>query len=311
MASPLSLLNQQNARAALDISSRAVLNESHDGAVLALGLDTHRVFSRAKGDIATLTLQPYLIFADASPGQQSADLEVTGQQTFIDWRTSNLNLKLAPRGALSLRLGHFEIPFGLEHVIQNAGHLNVFNSRFNTGRRTDWGANLNGQAHNLEYEFGWITGPTSSQGFWAGRIGRSRSNDLWYGLSGLSGDTNTAARDSNQLVERSRIGVDIGANFMSGIHLLAELATGRDDGERVTHAFLETGYRSRTETHITYAQFRISRFPNSNDSQNTDSITLGYRFEPNASLTGSLEYRHCLQANLEPRQLTVQLRLRI
>lgn len=310
-AEPLSFLNTNNGRAAIDFSSRAILNENDNGVVLALGLDTHRVFTSDKGDLATLTLQPYLVVADSSPGLQTSDPEVSSQKTFIDWRTSNLNVKLASRGALNLRIGHFEIPFGLEHVIQNNGQLNTFNARFNTGRRTDWGATFNGLAHNVEYELGWVTGPASSKGFWAGRIGRSRTKDLWYGVSGVIGDTNAPARDASVTVERSRVALDVGANFMSGIHVLAELAAGRDNGERVTHAFVETGYRNPSETHIIYAQFRVSRFNDPQVNLDTDSLTLGYRFEPSSSLTASVEYRYCLQSTLEPSQLTAQLRLRI
>jgi len=307
----LPFLNRQNARAAVDFSTRAVFNEIDNGSVLALGLDTHRVFSRSASDIATLTLQPYITVADTSPGLKNSGTDAAGRNTYIDWRFSNLNFRLSPRGGANLRIGHFEIPFGLEQVIQTAGTVNDMNARFNSGRKADWGASLNGQAHNFEYELAWMTGPRSSSGFLTGRIGRSRDNDWWLGVSGLNGETNTPARGTNETVERSRWGIDGGLHLMSGVHVLADLATGRDNGERVTHALLETGYRNRTEAHLTYAQFRISRFKDSSSNIDTDSITLGYRFEPGSGLTTGLEYRYCLQNTLAPNQFTAQLRLRI
>ncbi len=310
-AEVLSFLNTENGRAALDISTRAVLNDGDRGSIVAVGLDTHRVLSRPDGDIATLTLQPYLVVANIAPSLSNQSLQVSGEEVLVDWRVSNLNLKLAPRGLANLRLGHFEVPFGLEQVIQTAGTLNEMNARFNSGRKADWGASINGLAHNLEYEFSWLTGPKSSKGFFAGRIGRSRNNDWWVGVSGLDGDTNIPSRPSNDTVERSRWGIDGGIQLTSGLHLLADIAAGRDDGERVTHALIEGGYRNRNEKHLAYLQFRVGRIKTSNDTLDSNSLTIGYRYEPGARLVTSFEYRYVLQDILEPSQFTAQLRLRI
>jgi len=307
----LSFLNTQNSRAALDVGTRAIVHNEVSGSIMVAGVDTHRVFSRPGGDFATLTVQPYLIVADPPPVQRDDTPVERRKEVFVDWRSTNLNLKVAPLGRANLRIGHFEVPFGLEQVIQTAGTLHDMNARFNSGRKTDWGTSVNGLVSNVEYEFAWMTGPGSSAGFFTGRIGRSRDNDWWFGLSGLKGDTNTPSKVTSETVERSRWGIDGGIYLGSGLHFLTDIATGRDNGERATHALLESGYRNRRETQLTYLQLRLGRIKTATDTMNADSVTLGFRYEPGQRLTTSFEYRHSLQNGLEPSQFTAQLRLRI
>lgn len=100
----------ENSRAIIDLSSRFSAKIDGDGESFThfVGLDTHNLFSDEKGDWATYVGQ-------------------------IDWslttRMLKLNVNLLGRiidGAPNVRVGHYEIPFGLDHLINTNGTLHNF-----------------------------------------------------------------------------------------------------------------------------------------------------------------------------------------
>jgi len=55
---------------------------------------------------------------------------------------------------INIRLGRFEIPYGLEHDIDTSSHLLDYMSLRNLGPEPDWGGAINGVLPHWQYEIG-------------------------------------------------------------------------------------------------------------------------------------------------------------
>lgn len=141
-----------NARWAFDLSARGMYNNRANEwySAFFMGLDLHKVFSGPDGDWGTLVLQPYVMRLD-SPAQPAFF------EDHHDWelvyRIFNFNYTGLAGGKFNVRVGHFEIPFGLEHVVNTNGTLHDYMHGPNIGIKADWGVSLNGELETFDYEF--------------------------------------------------------------------------------------------------------------------------------------------------------------
>ncbi len=55
-------------------------------------------------------------------------------------------------GKPRVRIGHFEIPYGIEHAINTNGTLRNYRHSANLGIKADWGLAINGETTSFEYE---------------------------------------------------------------------------------------------------------------------------------------------------------------
>ena len=136
-------------RFTVDVSSRAEFDDTTDELAWeqALGVDLLHVFSGPSGDLATLTAQLYLTRIDNQSRRSPAfddddDLELI-------YRILNLNVPVLDRGRMNVRVGHFELPYGLEHWVNTNGTLRTFTSEENLGLMIDWGVSVNGVVLSL------------------------------------------------------------------------------------------------------------------------------------------------------------------
>ena len=299
-----------NSRATFDFSSRGIYSDGNVQSSNAIGLDFHKVFTGSRGDIGTLTLQPFLRRIDTvrTPG----DSEPKDSDQIVQWRISNFNLKALPSSALNFRVGHFELPFGAEQIIPTNGTLLQTNATANTGLKADWGFSVNGVVRNLEYELAWLRGGgnnihSDASGYVVGRVGWRRDFGGWLGLSFIDGEM-----ESQQgLVERSRLGFDAGWRFARGVHLLVDHSFGRENGESAWDLLFEMGYTSRTEASITYLQYRTGKDPGTDGVNKEPRVVVGLRFEPGARWTFSLEHATTGKRSAGASQVAAQLRMRI
>ncbi len=249
----------ENARATLDVSTRGILS-TRDGDAHAqefVGIDVHKVVSDRGRDWATLRLQVY--------GDR---LDGSGEHRWRhEFRFFDLNLTRFGRNGVNLRLGHFELPYGLEELLDTNGTLRDFIHVRNLGVKADWGASLNGVFPRLEYEIAVTQGSgndfsTHDDRFIAvGRVGTPRDDAIVLGLSGFHG--RVEARDSpptqssgrGRIVSRNRAGID--AQLYRGLAgLLADVSFGDDDGFPVLNGLVELDWRSRSERFFGYLQTR-------------------------------------------------------
>ena len=141
--------------------------------------------------------------------------QMTGQ---CSGRNFNVNIKiLQDRRSLNIRLGHIEVPFGIEYPIDTNGRALDYapwEPNF-VGIKADWGVSLNGIKNGYEYEVALLRGSGNGYAsesvdreapyFISGRIGATRNADFGFGLSSLTGRLLTPSRE---IVQRSRIALN-------------------------------------------------------------------------------------------------------
>ena len=218
----------ENFRGVLDLSTRHVLTEGDYSVVNHIGYDARYVFSNDSGDIGTLLVQPFIQLAS---GSSEFDDE-------LQWRMTNFNF--TGFGRVNVRVGHFELPFGLEQVIPTNGEVRQVQNSAALGLVNDWGISLNGSLPSVEYEVGFLRGggnsiSTDANGYFVGRVATPSERRFWIGLSGFAGELETSAGPQEQL----RAGIDLGWRLPKGYSILAEFATGENDGDNVDFALAE------------------------------------------------------------------------
>jgi len=275
----------QNLRFSIDLSTRVTHSTLLDETSFqqAVGFDLHKVFSGSEGDWGTMLLQGYLLRID----------DQTRFPPFFDdeddWvfqhRIFNFNYTGLSDGLLNFKVGHFEIPFGLEVPINTNGTLRQYLLPQNLGLKADWGMTINGELPAFEYEFGVSRGSgvewSNSGDPWAvsGRVGTPRSENTVVGVSFFHGEVQTL-RGPLDTVRRTRIGVD--AQWYHGLWgVLAEVSTGGDEGNAVINGLVELDWRDPDERWLLYAQIRglFKKLP-TGPWDDAVSAVAGVRFTP-------------------------------
>lgn len=304
---PFSALD--NLRSSVDVSTRVIRSGGRYWTQAAVGLDIHNVFSNNNGDFGTLVFQPYLVRIDNAPAVST--LFSDNHDTALQWRIANFNYTGLGRGRFNIRVGHFELPFGLEHVIQTNGTLNQMNAPATTGLKADWGVSINGELPQFEYELAYMRGGgneihSNADGYLVGRIGTPRSHSWWAAVSLMEGETDTG----QSTVERHRKGIDVGVRLAHGLHVMAEYAQGEDNDQAVSSVMAEIGATSTTETTLIYLQWRYSQFREATQDD-ARQINFGLRYEPNAHWSTSVEVNHNLDIRRHRNAVMLQLRYRV
>ena len=154
----------------------------------------------------------YLLkFADGSPGSLNPDaLDLYVQFAYdplddrIETRFQDAWVRFEePASGLRVRLGHFDLPFGLNPIAEPRGVALLPLAAFDLGFKKDWGVSVQGEWQHFAYE----TAATIGMGdelrrrrgryLWSGRIGMPTYRDVQYGVSFLYGvipDANPAQR---------------------------------------------------------------------------------------------------------------------
>lgn len=298
----------ENLRASIDASSRIIRSQGKTWSLHALGLDVHTVVNGAGGDVGTLVFQPYLVRIDNAP--MVPPLFDDEDDHALQWRIANFNYTGLGHGRFNIRVGHFELPYGLEQVAQTNGTLYQMNAAESTGLKADWGVSVNGVLPELEYEVGYMRGGgndvgTDADGYVVGRVGLPRDNRWWLGVSALDGEMEQA----DDLINRRLTALDVGARLGAGIAVLFEYSLGTEGGDDVRHLLGEVSWTSLYEITFGYVQWRSS---DSDGPQHTEleQLAVGARFEPNARWSASMEVRHGFDGPGGRDTLLAQLRYR-
>lgn len=285
-----------NLRWSIDESVRVVQPRTGDSTVFGfLGLDIHKVITGDRGDIATLTLQPYLTHIDHFPGHPPM---FDGPDDWeLVWRIFNANFKLTQTGSANLKVGHFEIPFGLEHVINTNGTLRDYVHGPQFGLKADWGVSVNGALDAVEYELAWSRGSGNEYrdegdpGVISGRIATPQDENNVYGLSFVDGDFRTPSG----ILERDRIGVDA-QWYRESLGYFAELSTGSDADTDVLRFLGEVNWRNSDETVMSWLQLVVTDLDDGISPADAIDSKVGVRWLPAGGWSLSLQYTQ----NLEP-----------
>ena len=287
-------LSTSDRRLTLDLSSRVIFDTEQGETATEnfIGFDLHQVFSDAHGDRATLTLQGFLTRIDNQPRRPDA-FEDDDEWEFI-YRIFNANFTLANRGRLNLRIGHFEVPFGLEQNVNTNGTLRNFRQPRNVGLLTDWGASLNGTVDGLDYEVSLTRGSgieyLDRDDPWlvTGRVGRELSENLSVGLSGLTGEA-LPLRNGNRTVRRVRAGIDATC-LLGPFTLMGQVTVGEDDDRSLVNTFAELNWQDRHGRFLLYAQaLDYHAEAGTGGMQHSASVIFGVRWMLDAHWTLSAE----------------------
>jgi len=245
---------RNNTRFSWDYSLRGVhaAGTPRTGMLGAVGADLYHVFSSTAGNIGTLRMQGYALHADGLPMtppffDSAHDWEWTYR--FFDFNYT----RYASQG-VNVRIGHFEVPYGLEQTQSTNGTLRDYFSKTNLGMKADWGFSLNGESSTHEYEFGLMRGSGNyykdleDNYIFAGRVGTAREENLAFGASFMS-----ARLPANGFAQRDRFGVDLVWTAPIAT-VLGELNIGSDEDVDITSGLFEVNITSPDERKLAYAQ---------------------------------------------------------
>jgi hypothetical protein len=308
----------QNSRGAIDIASRVSTNlDTQEYAFLnVVGIDIHKVFSSDTTDIGTLTLQPYLV--KLNNVKNPPFIFDDGDDTKLTWRITNFNFTALNQGKFNIRLGHFEVPFGLEYQIDTNGTLRQLTSA-QRGIKTDWGFSINGILPQFEYEVALTRGSgieftrKDDPHLFSGRIGSLSNKNTVVGLSWLTGDV----LGPNGTIEQKHMGLDASYYYYQW-QFMAESSLGKVDENNAVNGFVEALWRNAKEDIAVYTQVEYQRaeidHKTSSKSDSTSYWTAGVQWLSDGGFDISAQYKQTIQeaekVNIDP-SLSLQLRYRM
>jgi len=291
-----------NLRFAIDMSARGQynINSNHLSNIDSLGLDLHKVFTLSDGrDIATLVFQGYLtklVNVEKYPSfyKDKDDLK------FI-CRICNINFSLLDRGALNIRIGHFETPFGLEYNLDTNGTLRQYSNGRDLGGKLDWGMAFNGKASwggGYELAFSRGSGVDWSDNYStyiiSGRVEKTFGYSSFLGFSTFYGYLTMP--NTKNYIDRTRIGLD-GNTQVGPLAVLGEFSIGKDDDTELINSLFEMNIQNNTEKLLGYFQFKTTSHQFINESWDTMlQSSLGVRYTPDRNWVLSGQWTYDIKA---------------
>lgn len=305
-----------NSRWSLDASTRITNNQDEDNNnfMHVIGLDIHKVFSNRTYDIGTLTFQPYIVKLN---NVKNAPLHFdNGNDTELTWRIANFNYTALADGKFNIKLGHFEIPFGVEYQIDSNGTLRQFTND-DRGIKADWGVSLNGILPILEYEVALTRGSgndiksTDNPHIFSGRVGTLSHKNFVTGLSWFIGDV----LGKNGVTEHKKIAVDATYYYYQWQFML-ESSSGKKAGNSTTNTFAEIMWKNSTENISTYLQVGyLNEVINHEVSENKSAKSYwiaGFQWLSQSGFDISAQYKNKLNSSpMIDSILSLQLRYRM
>jgi len=278
-----------NLRFAIDLSSRVSHFDRADetGYTNVAGLDLHKVFTGHNGDIGTLIVQLYWTRIDnliMRPGFFDGP-----DDSELVYRIVNFNYTGLGPQAPHFRVGHFEIPYGLEHIINTNGTLRDYTHGRNLGVKADWGVTINGELPDLEYEVSYSLGGgqeaerKDGSFVWAGRAGTPRDDNAVYGIAFYHAEL--------KRVERNRLGLD--AQWYYNLWgLFGQLDIGEDGDNDVLNGVLELNWRNPREELLVFLQNQYFSTDRNDGEQDALRHNLGVRYTPDSHWEFAAMYQH-------------------
>ena len=265
----------ENLRINVDVVTRVKTTRRRGEAegLVAVGLDIHKVFSDAQGDIGTLLLQPYLLRRD-NVNPRPIEFPDGDDSFALELHDFYFNLTRWGRGRTNIKIGHFDVPFGLEPLYDTHFTIHQFIPMHDAGFKKDWGVSLNGAFPEFDYEVSVttgtgmdLTGLDRDPYLVAGRIGTPSDRNRVLGLSALYGevidehgihriDENDPLGDVRELdgfVRRLRVGFDF-TQIVNEFTFKGEVSGGRDFEQEVFNTLLEVSWTSPDDTLTAYLQ---------------------------------------------------------
>ncbi|NIA06784.1 MAG: hypothetical protein GWP14_03955 [Actinobacteria bacterium] len=220
----------------------------------AVGFDIHKVFSDNNGDIGTLLLQPFIVRRDnVIPIPHHVEDDDDWELELHDFY---FNLRRWGQGRSNFKIGHFDVPYGLEETVDTHMVLHQVISHQNIGLKKDWGFSVNGQLPSFDYEVSLTRGSgmeyidKGKNYAVTGRIGTPSDRNFVLGLSGFYGEI---LGHQGNLMRRFRTGLDV-TWIVRQFTFRSEVSFGQDFDDDVFNALAELNWSSADEKLQFYVQ---------------------------------------------------------
>ncbi|MEM7219398.1 MAG: hypothetical protein AAF515_13615 [Pseudomonadota bacterium] len=295
---------KENLRLSVDSSSSSYwyVDPELVGHRHALGIDLRKEFRNLHRDRGVLTVQAYLTRVEGL--RPTPSFYADDRDTRLVYRIVNFNYTGLPRGLPNVRVGHMELPFGLEHLVDTNGTLRQYDVPQNLGLQADWGVTLNNEHELFEYEFmvggggNQRVGREAGSYVFAGRVGTPRAGRLVLGLSLLKNEIDGVGRE--------RVGLD--AQYRVGLQSwLAEVAFGTTDGRGMYDGLIEWNRADSSDTWQFYGQLGAR---GEVDAGDVIEAAAGVVYRPTRALSVSAQLEQDLFASVDATQTTLSLQLR-
>lgn len=294
-------------RLTLDLSRRSWSDPDSHGwrSATVVGVDLQHVFNSPSGDFGTLVFQGFITGLHG-PGALPVVLD-SGRDWDFAFRSVWFNFNALGRGFPSIRIGHFEVPFGLEHSVDTNGWLRQTIKARNLGLIGDWGVSVNGVIPGLEYEASLTRGTnqdwTSEGGpvLIGARVATPRWRGRWIGVSLARGrvlspggaalwraglDDASTVDETDAIVERTRVGLEGGVGWRR-FEAQGEISIGSDFDQKVLNGLLELDWEAYTQRALIYLQWKHYGQQYARGWVYDDTVVLGTRLWPSRSLATS------------------------
>lgn len=312
-----SLLNDltDNLRTNIDIIARIQTTSRREEveSLFAIGLDMRKVFSDEKGDIGTAVLQPYLIRMDNAYMMPTRMITTDQNDEFsVQLHDFYFNYTRRGRGRTNVKVGHFDVPFGIEPLVDTHFTLRQYQAMHDAGFKKDWGAELNGVLPDFDYAVSVttgtgmdLTGLDKDPYLFAGRIGTPSDRNTILGVSALhgeviddhgahrvdEGDPRGDFRQIEDMVRRWRVGLD-GTHLMGQWTLRGEAAGGEDFDQAVFNGLGEIEWTNRNEMFSAYLQGRYNGQDGFDGWDEDVQSRLGLKWRLNTTFALSAQWIH-------------------
>jgi hypothetical protein len=278
----------ENSRMTWELSSRSSYFERDRETTFQhfAGVDFFKTFNNGHKDVAFLVLQPYLQRIDN--GQRIPGFYDDGHDWEFIFRTVALTYTGLGTHFPWLKIGHFEVPFGLEYTKNTFGNLHQYGQVRKLGIKVDWGLALGQELENWQYEIALTRGSgikyRDREGAYAfaGRIG-TLDDDYWgMGVSFFLGELLRGKTTQ----ERKLISWDA-QYYWKRWGFLSEIYTGEIDNNKTLGALWEINWRTRDDSLTYYSQYQFQ------DTQTVglySAVTCGATYKMNERVVISSQF---------------------
>jgi hypothetical protein len=271
-----------NSQFNLDLSSRVSYFDRQEEATFQefIGFDFQTFISFNEQDVGNLILQPYINRIDN--GVKTPSFYDDGHDWEFLLRTATFTFTGFGPQYPWLKIGHFELPFGLDHRKDTNGKLHQYSIAKATGLKIDWGMAIGQEFENWHYELALTRGSgvhyrdRANPGALLGRIGRDF--DTWSaGFSFFKGDV---LKDKTTIGFES-IAIDL-EYYYKQYGFLTEVYIGTQDHSSIVGGLVEVNWRSFDQTVLLYSQIQLK----DHETLSTQSsFIIGTEYAASANLT--------------------------
>lgn len=309
----------------------------------SMGFEALKKLSGKRGDWATIFFQlrflrydnHYMLMNDEKMYYAQLDGE-------DDWKVEfhDAYFKYTPnfKGRLNLRLGHFDVPYGLEENVDTHSTLVQLMSMRNIGFEKDWGISIGGQFPKFDYNFALTRGSgmeyidRGQNYLLSARLGTPADRNFFAGISGLYAEPidrmavmrgkkmammeepdtwfASTTEPADNIIRRWRMGVD--SIYLYGpFTFKGEVSYGEDINQDIVNSLAEIDYLFPNQKMQLITQFQYA-YQDIIASGGKDDIftVLGFNYKFSPYVTLQTTYRHDfsrLQKTDEDEVIAVQL----